>query len=228
MDNRVFDRCYDVLVNRCEALGLLLSDSVIDQLLSYIQLMHRWNRTYNLTAVRSIDSLVTRHIVDSLTVLPYFPKGKTVLDVGTGAGLPGLPIAIVRPDLQVSLLDSNGKKICFLRQVVSDLGVKNVKIEQQRVELFQPKVPYDIIIARAFSSLSNLLSSSKQLCATTGRIIAMKGMYPNAELDEIEPPYDIHEVTLPGEEDTKRHIVIIEMKGRHLDSLKKCELELLE
>ena len=114
----------------------------------------------------------------------------------------------------VSLLDSNGKKICFLRQVVSDLGVKNVTVLQQRVEEFQPERGYDFVVARAFSSLSNLLVSAQHLCLPQGKIIAMKGMYPSAELAEIAQPYQVHDLQLPGEESTKRHLVVIEMEGR--------------
>lgn len=209
MKDQLFDQCYTLLLNRSKALGISVPSEVAYQLIEYVYLMHRWNRTYNLTAVRNVEALVTRHIIDSFTILPHLPEGSSVLDIGTGAGLPGLPAALMRPDLKVTLLDSNGKKACFLKQVISDLNLPRVHVEQCRVELFQPKNRYDVIVARAFSSLANLLEVSQHLSSDQGIIVAMKGMYPNAELDEIQQPYTVHEVMLP-EEDVTRHIVVLD------------------
>jgi 16S rRNA (guanine527-N7)-methyltransferase len=147
----------------------------------YIELLARWNQIYNLTAVRSPKEMVTRHLVDSLSVLPYL-KGPRLLDVGTGAGLPGIPIAIALPDWHVTLLDFNLKKIRFLRQATFDLGLQNIEVAASRIETFQPQIAYDTVISRAYASVQEMVATSLHTCREGGQLLLMKGRYPEQEL----------------------------------------------
>ena len=202
--------CTELLETQTQAMGFAFTATQIEQLIRYASLFFKWNRTYNLTSVRNIHSLINRHIVDSLSLLPYIDDAKRLLDVGSGAGLPGIPVAIVRPDIMVALLDANGKKACFLRQVVNEMNLKNVGILQQRVEDYHPQKPFDIVTARAFSSVQQLVELTRQCTHDRSKIIAMKGMYPSAELDELSIPYEVIELSMPCEELQYRHLVIID------------------
>jgi 16S rRNA (guanine527-N7)-methyltransferase len=200
-----------------EKIGVSLSDLQVSQLLTYAALFFKWNQAYNLSSIQSMHALIIRHLIDSLSVLPYLPTRKRMLDVGSGAGLPGIPIAIARPDLMLTLLDANGKKSCFLRQVVNNIPLCNVGILQTRVEEYQPKKPFDLIIARAFASAGSLLKLREQCYAEPCRVIAMKGIYPNAELEDITYPYEVVSLDLPFEELQHRHLVIIEVTSPKTD-----------
>ncbi|HSW51993.1 MAG TPA: 16S rRNA (guanine(527)-N(7))-methyltransferase RsmG, partial [Sulfuricaulis sp.] len=164
---------------------------------------------YNLTAVRDPEQMVPRHLLDSLSVLPYL-QGPRVLDIGTGAGLPGIPLALARPDLEFTLLDSNAKKTRFATQALHELGLKNVAVVQERVEKFHPAEKFDTLIARAFASIPDMLAASRHLCAPHGRFLVMKGVFPQEELAAVTDGYraEVKALTIPGL-DAARHMVIL-------------------
>ncbi|TKI04448.1 16S rRNA (guanine(527)-N(7))-methyltransferase RsmG [Martelella alba] len=162
--------------------GIMLSDQQKGQLLLYVQLLDKWNKAYNLTSVRDPEQMLVRHILDSIVVNPYL-SGKRFIDVGTGAGLPGIPLAIIRPDSHFTLLDSLGKRIRFLRQIQHELSLTHIEIVQCRVEEYAPSVPYDGVLSRAFASVNDMLSWCKHLATPgLGRFYALKGAVPEPEL----------------------------------------------
>ncbi len=178
------------------------------RLLDYLELLERWNRSFNLTAVRDQADMVTRHLLDALSIAPYVTGG-SLLDIGSGAGLPGLVLAICNPGHPVRLLDSNGKKARFLREAVRQLGLQHVSVEQQRVE--QATGQYDCITARAFASLPDMLRWGGHLLAREGRWLAMKGRYPEEELDALPAEFEaehVHALKVPGL-DAQRHLVVL-------------------
>lgn len=188
--------------------GLAIDPEARKRLLHYIALLAKWNRVYNLTSVRKPQDMLTRHILDSLVVLPHI-KGPRLLDVGTGAGLPGMVLAIAKPDWHVVLLDSSGKKLRFVRQAVTELGLDNASVEHHRIEDYRPDTAFDTIISRAFSSLDEMYKHCARLCAAEGRLFAMKGVYPLAEIEALEHPELViasHALTVPGL-DAQRHLV---------------------
>jgi len=152
-----------------------------DKLLDYIALLHKWNKIYNLTAIRDPQQMVSNHLLDSLAVLPYLWEGRW-LDVGCGAGLPGLVLAIAKPEWQFSLLDSNSKKTSFVQQAIIELGVQNATVFCARAEHWQAPILFDGIISRAFAELGRFLRSTRHLAAPHGRWAAMKGMAEKQEL----------------------------------------------
>ena len=186
-----------------------LSAPVQKKLLKFLELLEKWNRAYNLTAVRDPEQMVPRHLLDSLTVLPYL-QGPRVLDIGTGAGLPGIPLALACPDLEFTLLDSNAKKTRFATQALHELGLKNVMVKQERVEKFHPETKFDTLIARAFASIPDMLAASRHLCATQGRFLVMKGVFPQEELAAVIDGYrsEVKALRIPGL-DAARHVVIL-------------------
>lgn len=191
-------------------LGLSLSDGQQQALLDYIALLQKWNKVYNLTAVREPENMLYQHLLDSLAVLPYIGAGR-LLDVGTGGGLPGIVLAIARPELDITLLDSNQKKTTFLRQASIELGLKNVRVECLRVDDYQPSVAFDMVISRAFSDLGEFVRLSARLCRSGGELLAMKGVYPHDELAHLPAQFRQHEVVtlhVPGLE-AQRHLVIL-------------------
>lgn len=163
----------------------------------YLTLLEKWNRTYNLTAIKDIDSMVTRHLLDSLAISPWI-KGNRLIDVGAGAGLPGIPLAIAHPELQVVLLDSNGKKVRFMQEVKRALRLENIEIVQSRVENYQPSSGFDTVTSRAFSTLELMISWTKHLVVNRGIWLAMKGRYPQSELDLVNLPFHVKNYTVPG------------------------------
>lgn len=196
------------IVGGCEEMDIQLPDSGSQRLSAYLALLERWNRAYNLTAVRDPAAMVIRHLLDSLSILPWL-IGPRVLDVGSGAGLPGIPLAIVRPDLEFFLLDSNGKRTRFLIQVVADLQLKNVNVVRGRVEDYQPETLFDSIVSRAFATLADMVTDAGRLCATTGRLLAMKGVFPDDELARLPSDYavvGVHRLRVPNL-DAERHLV---------------------
>jgi 16S rRNA (guanine527-N7)-methyltransferase len=181
-------------------LAIELEPMVIDQLLAYLSELQQWNRAYNLTAVRDPLEMVPRHLLDSLSILPWL-RGEQMLDVGSGAGLPGIPLAIVEPTRQWTLLDSNGKKTRFLRHVVRSLRLENVSVVQSRSESYEPDELPDCITARAFARLPDLLGLVAHLCPPGGRILAMKGRLEEAEISAIPEPFEVLSkqcLTVPG------------------------------
>ena len=198
------------LADGLSALPLELNASVQHQLIDYLQLLVKWNRAYNLTAIRQPEQMVTRHLLDSLVIGPYL-QGPRILDVGTGAGLPGIPLALAYPDLQFTLLDSNGKKIRFVTQAVAELGLANVDVIQSRIEAFQPECRFDTIPARAFASIEELIDQTTRLLVDKGQYLIMKGVYPVAEVEAMPEGYQVeavHQLKVPAL-DAERHLLIV-------------------
>src|SRR5690554_305089 len=184
------------------------------QLVALVGMLHKWNKAYNLTSVRDPQQMLSRHIMDSLVVLPYL-NGQRFIDVGTGPGLPGLPLAITAPDKEFVLLDSLGKRVRFIRQVCHELGLNNVTAAQSRVEDYQPELPFDGVISRAFASLSDMLNWCGHLPAKHGKFLALKGVYPTQELEDIPAEFQVEEIIrlqVP-EADGERHLAIITTRG---------------
>lgn len=180
------------------------------QLLDFLRLLARWNTTFNLTAVRDPAQMVTRHLLDSLAILPYV-RGPRVLDIGTGPGLPGIPLAIARPELAFTLLDAIAKKTQFVTQTIGALGLKNVEVVRTRVENYRPAQKFDTLVSRAFASMAEMLAAARHLCGPHGRFLAMKGAYPEEEMAAIPAEFVVQEVvtlTVPGLQ-AQRHLVIL-------------------
>ena len=188
-----------------------LSEQQIDRLIELVEQLNKWNKTYNLTSVRDPQQMLSRHIVDSL-VISRFLSGNQFIDVGTGPGLPGLPLAIANPDKSFVLLDSLGKRIRFIRQVCHQLGIDNVQAVQSRVEDYTERNnSFDGVLSRAFASLNDMLNWCNHLPKPNGKYLALKGQFPQQELDELAEQYKIEQVsplTVPGV-DGERHIVVI-------------------
>jgi 16S rRNA (guanine527-N7)-methyltransferase len=202
----------------CAALGVSADPALADRLASFIVLLAKWNRVYNLTAVRDPRAMVARHVLDSLAVLPYLSRGR-LLDAGTGAGLPGVPIAMARPELSVTLLDSRAKKLRFVRQAVVELGLNNVEVVNERMEQYRPEPAFDMVISRAVASLGDLYHSTSHLVRPGGRFLFMKGACPQGELDAFDAAVQPHVTLLkvPGL-DVARHLVWFEQQQRERDS----------
>lgn len=201
----------DTLLSRgLKAMGLDVPRPTRMRLVAFVRLLEKWNRQYNLTAVRDPEQMVTRHLLDSLSVLPYL-MGPRVLDIGTGAGLPGIPLALARPNLDFTLLDSNAKKLAFVRQALYELRIANATAVQARAEKFHPETKFDTLIARAFAPLPEILAVSAHLGMPGGRLLAMKGVFPQEELAAIGANYrvEVKALTVPGL-DAERHLVILE------------------
>ena len=194
--------------------GISLTDHQKNQLVAYVGLLDKWNKAYNLTSVRDPNEMLVRHILDSIIVAPYL-QGSRFIDVGTGPGLPGIPLAIVRPESHFTLLDSLGKRVRFLRQVQHELKLDNVTPVQSRVEAFPAEPPFDGVISRAFASLNDMGSWCHHLPAANGHFYALKGLAQKEEMESLPEGYDIVEVIelhvprLEGE----RHLVVIKPKS---------------
>jgi len=200
----------DSLDAGCRSLGIDVSADQQALLLEYLALLAKWNKAYNLTAVRETVEMVPRHLLDSLSVLDFLPTGR-ILDVGTGAGLPGIPLAILRPQQPFHLLDSNGKKTRFLFQVKTALGLDNMEVHQARAESFSTEQPFQAITSRAFTSLHEMFDRCQHLLAAGGRCLAMKGIYPAEEvaaLKEFQLSCDVHALNVPGVSES-RHLVVL-------------------
>ena len=206
MDDSLLDKLADGLAD----LPLELNADIQSRLVDFLHLLVKWNRAYNLTAVRQPEQMVTRHLLDSLVVGPYL-QGPRILDVGTGAGLPGIPLALAYPDHHFTLLDSNGKKIRFVTQAVAELGLANVDVVQSRIEAFQPASCFDTITARAYASIEELVSQTTRILADGGQYLIMKGVYPVAEVEAMPTGYRLEAVqplNVP-KLDAERHLLII-------------------
>ncbi len=182
-----------------------------EQLLGYLHLITKWNAVHNLTAIRDPHDMVMLHVLDSLSVI-HFLHGQHIIDVGTGAGLPGIPLALTRPDKNFVLLDSNNKKTLFLNQVILELNIKNVKVVHSRVEDFHPAQGFDSVITRAFSSLKEMIATTAHLLAQEGHFLAMKGIYPEVEIQQVPREFrvfSVHGLRVNGL-NAERHLVCIE------------------
>jgi len=195
-------------------LGLALSSEAQQKLLAYATLLYKWNRTYSLTALREQDKAVSHHLLDSLAVLP-FVVARTLLDVGSGGGMPGIPLAIARPELRVTLLDSNSKKAAFLKQAAIELALPNISVHCGRVEQYHPQDCFPAITSRAFSELADFVRLTRHLLAGDGRWLAMKGVWPHDEIARLPPDVAVdavHRLVVPGV-DAERHLVLMGLTG---------------
>lgn len=174
-------------------LGVALDERAVARLVAYAALLDKWNRVYNLTAIREEAKLVTHHLLDSLAVLPHLPAGR-LLDVGSGGGLPGIPVAIAQPERRVTLLDSNHKKGTFLRQAVMELELGNVDVAVERIEDHRPPQAYDAVISRAFSDLADFVNLAGASAAAHGSLIAMKGVHPHEEIARLPASWSVNRV----------------------------------
>ena len=195
------------------AAGIALPPAVRDPLDRYLALLAKWNRTYNLTAIRDPEQMVTHHVLDALAVLPHLPETQRlrVLDVGSGGGVPGLPLAIARPGWSVVLLDSNHKKGAFLQQAAIELALTNVEVVTARVEHYVPAAPFDVVISRAFSDLAAFAEVSARHLAPGGRLFAMKGVHPGEEIAQLPEGMRViaaPALAVPGL-DAQRHLVVM-------------------
>ena len=202
------------LVEGAEQLGVDLSESQTSQLLCYLTLLNKWNKAYNLTAVRNPEEMLYRHLLDSLSVVSWV-SGERIIDVGTGPGLPGIPLAILFPETHFTLLDSNGKKTRFLTQCKLEMGLDNITVIHGRVEAFQPDTPFDQVISRAFSAIENMVNWCGHLVNHKSQFLAMKGLFPEEELTSLPEGYTVdesHALDVPGC-DGERHLIIIRKNG---------------
>lgn len=195
------------------------ADSSVSKRLSLlIEELEKWNKKYNLTAIRAPNEMVHGHIMDSLSALKFI-KGKDIIDIGTGAGFPGLPLAIMRPKNHFLLVDGNGKKIGFIQHIISLFELKNVQAKKIRAENFFPDQQFDTVIARALTTLPKLISLSEHLLKEHGTIVAMKGKLPIKELNSINNgwQHQVHPIRVDGMSNRERHIIL-------LNKERKCEL----
>ncbi|MEE4306326.1 16S rRNA (guanine(527)-N(7))-methyltransferase RsmG [Pseudomonas alliivorans] len=214
MSSMVTPQHAEELSTGARALGIELTPVQHEQLLAYLALLIKWNKAYNLTAVRNPDEMVSRHLLDSLSVIPFIDsdvENERWLDVGSGGGMPGIPMAIMFPQMNVSLLDSNGKKTRFQTQVKLELKLDNLEVIHSRAETYQPDVPFNGIISRAFSSLEDFAGWTRHMGDTQTRWLAMKGLHPADEL--VALPTDFHldsaqALTVPGCQG-QRHLLIL-------------------
>jgi 16S rRNA (guanine527-N7)-methyltransferase len=196
-----------------EVLGLALPHETQTHLLQYLALIRKWNQVHNLTAVREPEAMLVRHLLDSLAVLPHI-TGPRIADIGSGAGLPGIPLALARPQWHVTLVEINHKKAAFLRQVQIELNLKNVEVTAERVENFHPADRFDVVISRAFSDLADFAGLAGHLCTPRsggGRLAAMKGVYPHEEVVQLPAQFMVEKIlplAVPGLE-AERHLVLI-------------------
>ncbi|MCE0493620.1 16S rRNA (guanine(527)-N(7))-methyltransferase RsmG [Vibrio salinus] len=198
-----------------EQTSLSVSDEQRIQLVGYVELLDKWNKAYNLTSVRNPEDMLVRHIMDSIVVSPYL-HGQRFIDVGTGPGLPGIPLAIMNPDKEFHLLDSLGKRIRFIKQTLHELKIQNVTAVQHRVEEYQPEEKFDAVISRAFASMIDMVNWCRHLPKEdSGVFLALKGQMPTDEIDQL-PAWcsvmDIKYLTVP-ELKGERHLVILSRKG---------------
>ena len=194
------------------SMGLVLPEGAARRMAQHIALVEKWNRVHNLTAVREASQMVVIHVLDSLTLLPHLGDARRVVDVGTGAGFPGIPLAIARPDIAFTLLDSSHKKCSFLEQVRTELQLPNVTVACERVEHFKPQQRFDAVVSRAFAELSDFVTLSQHLAAPGARFLAMKGVYPFEEIARMPASHRVSQVVelaVPSL-DAKRHLVLLE------------------
>lgn len=190
------EACRTILESGLSALNLPHTPEQTEQLLAFIKLIAKWNKAYNLTAVRNNEDMARLHILDSLAILPHI-EGKRVIDIGTGAGLPGIPLAIFLPEVEFVLLDSNAKKTRFVQQVILELKLKNISVLHRRVEDYQPEQGFDTVTMRAFASLPDIMKLTAHLLSPNGVLLAMKGQIPEAELAEIDAQTTLIKINVP-------------------------------
>lgn len=203
------------LKSGAEDMKVFLADEMLERLVDYIYLLHKWNATYNLTALKNPGEMLTHHVLDSLSVVPFLDKSRNILDVGSGGGLPGLVLAVVYPEKHVSLIDVVQKKTAFLNQVRIELGLDNVTVHTGRVEKMQMDKKFDAIISRAFSSLPDFVGLSEHLLDRNGRFYAMKGLIPSDEISNLPSGWKVERIealNVPSL-DAQRHLIVIGMES---------------
>ncbi len=200
--------CRTILQQGFDSLGMEYSASQLDQLLDFLALLIKWNKAYNLTAIRQPEEMARLHILDSLSVLPYL-QGSRIADIGTGAGLPGIPLAIFAPEKSFTLVDSNAKKTRFIQQAVLELALNNVTVHHARVEQFEPAQKFSTVIMRAFAEIPKIVQLTRHLLDKNGVLLAMKGQEPVQELQQIELATRVISLNVPGVE-AERCLVCIE------------------
>ena len=197
-----------ILADGLRAMHLKLPESAQQKLLDYLALMTKWNKVHNLTAVREPEDMVTLHLLDSLSVISLIPSG-ALLDVGSGAGLPGIPLALANPDLQITVLDSSHKKTSFMRQAKAELAISNLQVICGRVEAYKPESPFSGVVSRAFSDLSEFTGLTSHLLASNAPWLAMKGVHPYEEIAQLKGmKTEVIPLIVPGL-DAQRHLVVI-------------------
>lgn len=202
----------DKLRMRAAAMGVALTAEMADKLLKYQALMIKWNRTYNLTAIRDPEEMLVHHLLDSLVVAPLLPHGPmTLADVGSGGGLPGIPLAIARPEIQVTLIETSSKKSAFQQQAKIELGLSNVSVYSGRVEDYKPRNSFDGVISRAFAEIKDFVDWSGDLAKPEGRLYAMKGQYPEAEIAALPAGWKVlnSQPLLVAGLDAQRHLLTL-------------------
>ncbi len=196
-----------------EQMGLDITSGQQEKMLDYLGLLMKWNRTYNLTAIRNPDQAVAHQLLDSLSILPLV-RGRRILDVGTGAGLPGIPLAICMPDVGFTLIDSNGKKTRFVQQARMELGLNNLEVIQIRVEQLRPELRFDTITTRAFAALPKMVELVRHLLSDNGRIVAMKGIVPVEEVNALQKAgAEVEVVELNPPLSGERHAIILSLSA---------------
>ena len=193
-----------------EETSLSISDQQQQQMIEYLKLLTKWNKAFNLTSITDRKEMVIKHLLDSLIALPWI-KGTSVLDVGTGAGIPGVPLAIAKPELSFTVLDSNGKKTRFIKQAISELGIQNVQVAQARTENFHPESPFQQIICRAYSSLTKFVEQTGSMMHPSIELLAMKGQFPTSEIEELPNSVVVEdqiELSVPYLHE-QRHLIIL-------------------
>lgn len=202
------DESRKILISGIDELGLTLPEEKVQKLLDFIALIEKWNKAYNLTAIRNRVEMVQLHLLDSLAVIPHV-EGKRIIDIGTGAGLPGIPLAICLDDKEFTLLDSNAKKTRFVQQAVLELKLKNVTVCYSRAEAYRPQQVFDVVLTRAFASLGEIVLLTRHLLGKGGILLAMKGQMPGAEMESLNVNTSVIPIYLPGIE-AKRCLVRVE------------------
>ena len=205
---------FNVIKTSAQKMGISLSDEIIHKLVDYLSLLQKWNKAYNLTAIRDVEQMIDLHLIDSLSTIPYI-SGSHIIDVGTGPGLPGMVLAICFPEKKFTLLDSNGKKTRFLTQVKMELAMDNVTVANERVEQHAFQGAYDHVISRAFASLEDMIRWTLPLPKENGNFLAMKGVYPEQEIRDlpnsvtVESVYKLSVANVSAE----RHLVVMKREG---------------
>lgn len=206
----MYDLKYDLKNGMC-TMGLAVNDQIVEKYIDFLLLLHKWNGAYNLTAIRSFDKMVTHHILDSLSIVPFL-SGDRFLDVGTGAGFPGMPLAMYCNEKNFHLLDSCGKKIRFLLHVKNTMHIENVFCECVRMQKYQSTLLFDGIFCRALGRISDIIAGTHHVLGPRGKWFFMKGLIPDQELSDMRHlsyPYTIHPLTVPGVEGA-RHLIVVE------------------
>jgi 16S rRNA (guanine527-N7)-methyltransferase len=210
-----------LLIQGATEMGVELTPSQVEQLMLYIREFEKWNKAYNLSAVRELEQMISRHLLDSLSLVPWLtkklgqnPDFESIIDVGTGGGLPGIPLSIMFPQIHWTLLDSNGKKMRFLFHIKTLLKLDKVSVENCRVETFQPEKKFDAVISRAFASLQDMTERCSHLLKTEGIFLAMKGLFPQDEIEPIKNKIDLIETIKlkVAATEGERHLLVLQSK----------------